>query len=140
MSKITVKAGADHLASLATAKPVTALSELIWNGFDAKSSKVEIIINKNPLFESIDSVVIKDNGEGINNKRVVSCFGNLGESWKKQAKANGDRSLHGQYGRGIGLKRFPWGKGSFGVRHMKMGESFFLTLYLLMQIKLVTLQ
>ncbi|CAI2083145.1 DNA mismatch repair protein MutL [Serratia marcescens] len=100
MSKITVKAGADHLASLATAKPVTALSELIWNGFDAKSSKVEIIINKNPLFESIDSVVIKDNGEGINNKRVVSCFGNLGESWKKQAKANGDRSLHGQYGRG----------------------------------------
>lgn len=100
MSKITVKAGADHIADLASAKPVSAISELIWNGFDAKSLCVEIIINKNPIFDSIDSIIVKDYGSGIDYNKVSSLFGNLGESWKKQARADGDCSLHGQYGRG----------------------------------------
>lgn len=100
MSKITVKAGADHLKSLAIAKPVPALSEIIWNGFDAKSSQVSVYLNKHSIFESIDSILIKDEGTGINYKKIRDFFGNLGESWKKSAKANGDRSLHGQYGRG----------------------------------------
>lgn len=100
MSKITVKAGADHINDLATAKPVSAISELIWNGFDAKSQCVEVKINKNPAFESIDSIIVKDYGSGIDHNKVTDLFGNLGESWKKQARANGDRSLHGQYGRG----------------------------------------
>ncbi|HDU8021402.1 ATP-binding protein [Cronobacter sakazakii] len=100
MSKITVKAGADHLADLACAKPVTAISELIWNGFDAKSSRIEVIINKNPLGEGIDAIFIKDSGTGIIFDKVTDYFGNLGESWKKRAKLEGDRSLHGQYGRG----------------------------------------
>lgn len=100
MSKITVKAGADHLADLACAKPVSALSELIWNGFDAKSKSVEVVINKNPFFDGIDSILIKDSGSGIDFDKVADYFGNLGESWKKKAKAEGDHSLHGQYGRG----------------------------------------
>lgn len=100
MSKITVRAGADLITDLASAKPVSAISELIWNGFDAKSQCVEVIINKNPIFDSIDSIFIKDSGSGIDNNKLLDLFGNLGESWKKQAKANGDRSLHGQYGRG----------------------------------------
>ncbi|KKF38903.1 ATP-binding protein [Hafnia alvei] len=100
MSKITVKAGADHLASLASAKPVAALSEIIWNGFDAKSKRVEVLLNKDAMFDSISSIQIIDHGDGINFKKVTDYFGNLGESWKKQVKANGDCSLHGQYGRG----------------------------------------
>ncbi|URO00939.1 ATP-binding protein [Leclercia adecarboxylata] len=100
MSKITVKAGADHLKSLASAKPVPALSEIIWNGFDAKSNRVSVFIKKNPMFDLIESILIKDEGVGINYKKVADYFGNLGESWKKSAKANGDCSLHGQYGRG----------------------------------------
>ncbi|KLQ77671.1 hypothetical protein ABF63_18720 [Enterobacter hormaechei subsp. steigerwaltii] len=97
---MTVKAGADHITDLASAKPVSAISELIWNGFDAKSNSVEVIINKNPFFDSIDSIIVKDYGSGIDHNKVTDLFGNLGESWKKQARANGDRSLHGQYGRG----------------------------------------
>lgn len=100
MSKITVKAGADHIADLASAKPVAAISELIWNGFDAKSLCVEVVINKNPTFDTIESIIVKDYGSGIDYNKVSGLFGNLGESWKKQARANGDCSLHGQYGRG----------------------------------------
>ncbi|MFE4109422.1 ATP-binding protein [Kosakonia sp. YIM B13611] len=100
MSRITVKAGADFLTGLAHSKPVTALSELIWNGFDAKSEKVEVILNKDLAFGSIESILINDWGTGIDHNKVTDFFGNLGESWKKRAKADGDRSLHGQYGRG----------------------------------------
>ena len=100
MSRITVKAGADFLTGLAHAKPVAALSELIWNGFDAKSKQVEIEIKTDPAFGGVEAILIKDYGTGIAHSKVVDYFGNLGESWKKAAKANGDRSLHGQFGRG----------------------------------------
>ncbi|HCI6432408.1 TPA: ATP-binding protein [Klebsiella quasipneumoniae subsp. similipneumoniae] len=100
MSKITVKAGADHLKSLASAKPVSAISELIWNGFDAKSNLINVVINEDPVFESINSILIKDFGRGIDYKKITELFGNLGESWKRQARAEGDHSLHGQFGRG----------------------------------------
>ncbi|EZI31878.1 ATP-binding protein [Pantoea agglomerans] len=100
MSKITVRAGSDHLASIATAKPIAALSELIWNGFDAKSLKVEVVTHFEPLLGSISSIQIKDSGTGIPFHKVNDVFGKLGESWKKQARLDGDRSLHGQFGRG----------------------------------------
>ncbi|ELY4609823.1 ATP-binding protein, partial [Cronobacter turicensis] len=100
MSRITVKAGADFLTGLAHAKPVAALSELIWNGFDAKSKRVEVEIKTEPTFSGVEAVLIKDYGTGIDHDKVVDYFGNLGESWKKIEKSNGDRSLHGQFGRG----------------------------------------
>lgn len=100
MANLTVKAGADHLASVASAKPVAALSEIIWNGFDAKSSTVSVVIHQDPVFGTISSIQIIDAGSGIPYGKVSEYFGNLGESWKKYQKANGDRSLHGQYGRG----------------------------------------
>lgn len=100
MANLTVKAGADHLASVASAKPVAALSEIIWNGFDAKSSSVSVVMHQDPVFKSINSIQIIDAGSGIPHEKVAEYFGNLGESWKKNQKANGDRSLHGQYGRG----------------------------------------
>lgn len=100
MANLTVKAGADHLASVASARPVAALSEIIWNGFDAKSSSVSVVMHQDPVFKSINSIQIIDAGSGIPHEKVAEYFGNLGESWKKNQKANGDRSLHGQYGRG----------------------------------------
>lgn len=100
MSKITVRAGSDHLASIANAKPIVALSELIWNGFDAKSVNVEVVTQLEPLLGSISCIQIKDSGSGIPFQQVNDVFGNLGESWKKQARLNGDRSLHGQFGQG----------------------------------------
>ncbi|MCY3449542.1 ATP-binding protein [Citrobacter freundii] len=62
MSRITVKAGADFLTGLAHAKPVAALSELIWNGFDAKSKRVEIEIKTDLAFGGIEAILIKDYG------------------------------------------------------------------------------
>ncbi|WP_215845068.1 ATP-binding protein [Candidatus Pantoea bituminis] len=100
MSRITVKAGADLITDIASAKPVSAISELIWNGFDAKSQRVEVVINRHALTGNIDSIFVRDSGGGIEHARVTELFGNLGESWKRHARANGDRSLHGQYGKG----------------------------------------
>ena len=100
MSRITVRAGADLITDIASAKPVSAISELIWNGFDAKSQRVEVVINRHALTGNIDSIFVRDFGGGIEHNRVTELFGNLGESWKKLARANGDRSLHGQYGKG----------------------------------------
>ena len=82
MSRITVKAGADFLTGLAHAKPVAALSELIWNGFDAKSKRVEIEI-KTDLASIVK--VIRENTD-------VPCAIGFGISTPKQAKKMADIS------------------------------------------------
>ena len=42
-----------------------AISEYIWNGFDAEATVVDIKLHKNVL-GGIDQIVIADNGYGIN--------------------------------------------------------------------------
>lgn len=100
MKNIDVTLGKDHLEDISTAKPVPALSEIIWNAFDSKSSFVKVTFQKNEHTDTIEKIFIKDGGEGIPYDQAETLFGSLGESWKKVARKNGDRSLHGQYGRG----------------------------------------
>jgi len=56
-------------------KPATAISEYIWNGFDAKATIVNINYTVNELGR-IESLTISDNGKGID-------FSNLPENFDK---------------------------------------------------------
>jgi hypothetical protein len=99
--KIPVNVQADHLQSLvATNRPMTALAEMIWNGFDADAQRVNVRFDYNQL-DTLDAVRITDTGDGIARNHAESFFGNLGNSWKKtKNKTNAGRSLHGKCGKG----------------------------------------
>lgn len=99
MASVKVTAKKDFLEALATAKPLAALSELIWNGFDAGATNVQVFLGLNNL-DGIESIKVRDDGYGIDFSHVEDFFGNLGDSWKKaQGKQNG-RALHGKNGKG----------------------------------------
>ena len=71
-----------------------ALFELIWNGFDAKASGVDVHIETNELGLPI-TVVVSDSGDGIDYESIDQNFGRFNESSKV-----GDASQHGSHGRG----------------------------------------
>lgn len=100
MKNIDVILGKDHLEDISSAKPIPAIKEIIWNAFDSNSLIVKVLFHKYSNTNTIEKVTIQDQGEGIPHHNVSSLFGSLGESWKKDAKKNGDRSSHGQYGKG----------------------------------------
>ncbi|KDF19184.1 hypothetical protein AF42_01006 [Citrobacter freundii MGH 56] len=100
MKNIDVILGKDHLEDISSAKPIPAIKEIIWNAFDSNSLIVKVLFHKYSNTNTIEKVTIQDQGDGIPHHNVSSLFGSLGESWKKDAKKNGDRSLHGQYGKG----------------------------------------
>ncbi|MDD2814762.1 MAG: ATP-binding protein [Thiotrichaceae bacterium] len=99
MAKVSVSVKADFLKSLASAKPLPALAELIWNGFDAGSKHVDVFINKNEL-GGVHSITVRDDGNGIDHAKINELFGSLGESWKKEHPKLHGRALHGKKGRG----------------------------------------
>lgn len=99
MNKIQITAKKDFLESLTAAKPMNALSELIWNGLDAQSDKISIRLMMSSL-NGIESIRVRDFGEGIAHSQVQSFFGNLGESWKRRASKKRRRALHGKNGKG----------------------------------------
>jgi hypothetical protein len=99
MGKIQVTAKKDFIQSLTSARPIAALAELIWNGFDAKSNKVEVFLDINEM-NGLESVRVKDYGQGIVFSEAEKLFGSLGDSWKKSAVRVDGRSLHGKNGKG----------------------------------------
>lgn len=60
-----------------------AISEYIWNGFDAKATNVDIQFKPNEI-GYISSFSISDNGEGINLSTIESTFGAFLDSQKRQ--------------------------------------------------------
>lgn len=99
MSKIHVVAKKDFLQSLTAVTPLMALSEMVWNGFDAQSSRVNVHLDINAL-GGIETIRIRDYGTGIDHAQVEEMFGSLGDSWKKDAVRKNGRSLHGKSGKG----------------------------------------
>jgi len=79
MKTISVQPQKDFLEKIGSTRPCNALSEIIWNGFDVISDKVEVFINKNGL-NSIESIEIHDYGYGIDYSRLNEFFGQLGGS------------------------------------------------------------
>src|SRR5690606_2431436 len=99
MKKLPVSAKKDFIKSISSAKPLDALAELIWNGFDASSDRVQVFLDLNNL-NAIEHIRVRDFGDGIDPANVADFFGNLGESWKKQKARNNGRALHGKNGKG----------------------------------------
>lgn len=59
-----------------------AISEYIWNGFDAKASKVELDITANEI-GAISEICISDNGYGIDYEKLQAKFEPFFESEKE---------------------------------------------------------
>ena len=90
----------DHIKKLASAKPIQAVAELIWNAVDADATRVDLEIDSDDI--AMSSVTIRDNGHGISHADVEAVFGKLGGSWKahgSRSKSKG-RILHGKEGKG----------------------------------------
>ncbi len=102
MTTISLLAKQDHLAKVATTRdPVKALSEFVWNAVDADAKNVSIEFATNAL-DGIEAIRIVDDGLGISRRRVETAFGQLGDSWKKDAGPTPGlgRAMHGKEGRG----------------------------------------
>lgn len=102
MKTVTVEVQADHLQSLARVnRPLSAISELIWNGLDADAEEVQVVFHKNDL-EGLTGVAVRDNGHGLPYEEAEAAFQKLGGSWKRLAQKTRTkgRILHGQLGKG----------------------------------------
>lgn len=60
-----------------------AICEYIWNGFDANATEVDIIYTTNDL-GGVASLIIKDNGDGIDRAIIDQTFGYFQDSIKKK--------------------------------------------------------
>lgn len=90
----------DHIRKLASATPIQAVAELIWNSLDADATRVDLEMDSDHL--ALRSITIRDNGHGIPPAHVETLFGKLGGSWKAhgaRSKTKG-RMLHGKEGKG----------------------------------------
>ncbi|MEM8128280.1 ATP-binding protein, partial [Morganella morganii subsp. sibonii] len=100
MQTIKVETTSEHLKKIAKETPIRALSELVWNGFDAKATNINISFKSSEL-GGIDEILVIDNGGGIPYEKINKLFGSLGGSWKKNAKKmQGNEYLHGENGQG----------------------------------------
>ncbi|WKB50902.1 ATP-binding protein [Eleftheria terrae] len=100
VTQYRVEVEPDHLEKNARAKPVQALSELIWNGLDADADRVSVSFEHNAM-GTLDRVTVRDNGLGLQRSEAAECFRKLGGSWKKNRSTTpSGRHLHGQEGRG----------------------------------------
>lgn len=99
MAKIHVTAKRDFLESLTATRPLAALAELVWNGFDADADKVEVHLDLNDL-GGLQTIRVRDYGYGIDFNKIEALFGSLGESWKKEGGRQNGRALHGKNGKG----------------------------------------
>jgi hypothetical protein len=105
----TVKAKSDFLNKQASAPPLMALAECVWNSLDADAMRVDVEFQSGPL--GLERIIVRDDGTGMTHAEAPSLFEGLGGSWKTFAartKGRG-RFLHGREGRGR-FKAFALGR------------------------------
>jgi len=113
----------DFVARQTKARPVPALSELIWNGLDADATRVGVELVRDDLAGGLSRIVVQDDGEGFARDAAASLFGSLGGSWKRRRRQTSGlkRMIHGQEGRGR-YKAFALGRSvSWSVAHRDDG-------------------
>ena len=100
----------DLVEKLSRAKPVHALSEMIWNALDADATEVSAHVEYDSL-GSMSAIVVEDNGVGMSREDATEYFQRLGGSWKKPGgrTKQHNRALHGNEGRGR-FKAFALGR------------------------------
>ncbi|MBL7649680.1 MAG: ATP-binding protein [Candidatus Hydrogenedentes bacterium] len=100
MARKKVDVAADHISKLASATPIKAIEELIWNALDAGGDRVEVNLTLNEL-SAVSQVEIIDYGPGIPVEELDRAFGEVGNSMKVERRINGDqRAYHGREGKG----------------------------------------
>ncbi|MCW3091413.1 MAG: hypothetical protein JWP81_2482 [Ferruginibacter sp.] len=75
-----------------------AIAEYLWNGFDANASNVTIEFQTNAI-DTLDSLAIVDNGDGINFENLNNTFGNFLDSVKSNSFQRSSYA-HGNKGKG----------------------------------------
>lgn len=100
MQQIEIRVENDHIQRITAAKPLAAISELIWNAYDADAKEVRIELEQGQL-TNLGIIRVIDNGTGIPADNVEAFFESLGGSWKKlTTKTKSGRFLHGEKGQG----------------------------------------
>lgn len=90
--------------NLKSIKPLDAICEYIWNGFDAEATEVKINLHENAL-GLINMITVEDNGIGINYDELKFKFQPFNDSKKANISSRTNHSLpHGQ--KGIGRLTF----------------------------------
>ena len=98
----------DHVENLAKAKPIKAISELIWNAYDADATEVRVEFEEGPLTK-LGLVRVIDDGTGIPYADAPQLFKSIGGSWKRmKRRTDHGRRIHGTKGQGR-LKAFALG-------------------------------
>lgn len=85
--------------SLKRYKPLQALAEYVWNGFDAGASRVDINIYENEI-EGVESISIADNGTGIDRSQLSHKFQPFFQSEKIYEPNIKHSATHGRNGVG----------------------------------------
>ena len=98
----------DHIESLAKAKPIKAISELVWNAYDADANEVRIEFQEGTLTK-LGLIRVIDNGTGIPHPDAAGFFKSIGGSWKRMKRRTDlGRTIHGTKGQGR-MKAFALG-------------------------------
>jgi DNA mismatch repair ATPase MutL len=78
MKQIHVKVRSDHLGrQVSVAKPILAVTELVWNALDADAKKVRVELGYNKM-NGLQSITVIDNGHGLSYADAIPAFENLG--------------------------------------------------------------
>lgn len=107
--RFTVEVQPDFIERQSKARPIDALSEIIWNGLDADASRVDVRLSHNEF--GLSGVTVSDDGHGIPRAEASTMFTRLGGSWKERGgfTKTKRRMLHGFEGRGR-FKAFALGR------------------------------
>src|SRR3989344_4881161 len=65
--------------------PISALTELVCNSFDADATEVQIQVNENEL-KGLKDIVIADNGNGISEDILRNRFAKVGVEKNQEAR------------------------------------------------------
>lgn len=122
MKQIEVKVENDHIERITSARPLAAISELIWNAYDADATMVRVELEPGEITQ-LGSIRVNDNGTGIPIDTIESSFQKLGGSWKRSSvSTKGGRAVHGEKGQGR-FKAFSLGE-SVSWRSNHAGQCF----------------
>ena len=67
--------------NLKSVKPLDAICEYIWNGFDAEATEVSVVLHEND-FGLINMITVSDNGVGIDFNELKIKFQPFNDSKK----------------------------------------------------------
>ena len=105
MVVLTLKAKHDHLQKVAsTHDHVKAISEFVWNAFDADAKRTSCRIRTRRFVGGLESIIIRDNGPGVWRKSEPNMTSKVWVSLtRKRTNARTPvlaRAIHGKEGQG----------------------------------------